>query len=91
VKVEFTKSFVKTLKSQQPILRNEIDAKTHELIDALESGKRPHGLGIRKLKFSFWEMRVTLKTRLIFTIAKGTLRLLLVGTHNEVKNFLRSN
>ena len=53
----------------------------------------PHthaGLGIRKLHPSgIWEARVGLGLRLVFTQEHGLLTLVLVGTHEDVRRFLR--
>lgn len=53
----------------------------------------PHahaGLGIRKLHASgIWEARVGLGLRLVFTQEHRLLTLVLVGTHEDVRRFLR--
>jgi hypothetical protein len=53
----------------------------------------PHahaGLGIRKLHASgIWEARVGLGLRLVFTLEHRLLTLVLVGTHEDVRRFLR--
>jgi mRNA-degrading endonuclease YafQ of YafQ-DinJ toxin-antitoxin module len=49
------------------------------------------GLGLRKLHASgFWEARVGLGLRLVFAVAEGTLTLVRVGTHEDVRRFLKS-
>jgi mRNA-degrading endonuclease RelE of RelBE toxin-antitoxin system len=53
----------------------------------------PHahaGLGIRKLHASgIWEARVGRGLRLVFTLEQRLLTLVLVGTHEHVRRFLR--
>jgi mRNA-degrading endonuclease RelE of RelBE toxin-antitoxin system len=53
----------------------------------------PHahaGLGIRRLHASgIWEARVGLGLRLVFTLEKRLLTLVLVGTHEAIRRFLR--
>ena len=53
----------------------------------------PHqhaGLGIRKLHHSgIWEARVGLGLRLVFTIRSELLTLVRVGTHDDVRRYLR--
>jgi mRNA-degrading endonuclease RelE of RelBE toxin-antitoxin system len=55
---------------------------------------QPHlhaGLGIRKLHASgIWKARVGLGLRIVFTLASDTLTLVRVGTHDDVRKFLRS-
>lgn len=54
---------------------------------------QPHlhqGLGIRKLHASgIWEARVGLGVRLVFALEPDRLTLVRVGTHEEVRRFLR--
>lgn len=53
----------------------------------------PHvhaGLGIRKLHGSgIWEARVGLGLRLVFTLEPGLLTLVRVGSHEDVRRYLR--
>ena len=53
----------------------------------------PHshaGLGIRKLHASgIWEARVGLGLRLVFTLEDRLLTLVAVGTHDDIRRFLR--
>jgi hypothetical protein len=54
---------------------------------------QPHlhaGLGLRKLHASgIWEARAGLGLRLVLTLASGLCTLVRVGTHEDVKRFLR--
>lgn len=48
------------------------------------------GLGIRKLHASgIWEARVGLGLRLVFAVEHDRITLVRVGTHEEVRRFLR--
>jgi mRNA-degrading endonuclease RelE of RelBE toxin-antitoxin system len=58
---------------------------------ALGEPHRHGGLGLRKLHASgIWEARVGLGLRLVFTIDANMLTLVLIGTHDEVKRYLKS-
>jgi mRNA-degrading endonuclease YafQ of YafQ-DinJ toxin-antitoxin module len=47
-------------------------------------------LGIRKLHASgIWEARVGLGLRLVFTQERSFLTLVLVGTHEDIRRFLK--
>ena len=50
---------------------------------------RHHGLGIRKLTGSFFEIRVGLNIRLIFQNRAECLLFMMAGNHDEVQKFLR--
>jgi len=52
----------------------------------------PHkhiGLGIRKLRGNYFEIRVGLEIRLVFQNRHDCLLLLMAGNHSEVRKFLR--
>ena len=52
---------------------------------------KPHAhLGLRKLGGRVYEFRVGLKLRIVFRHDADTLFLLLIGTHDEVRRFIRS-
>jgi mRNA-degrading endonuclease RelE of RelBE toxin-antitoxin system len=52
---------------------------------------KPHGhLSLRKLGGRLYEFRVGLKLRIVFRQDDDTLFLLLIGTHDDVKRFIRS-
>jgi mRNA-degrading endonuclease YafQ of YafQ-DinJ toxin-antitoxin module len=55
---------------------------------------RPHahaGLGVRKLHASgIWEARIGLGLRIVFTLADGTLTMIRLGTHEDVRRYLKS-
>ena len=57
---------------------------------AIGDPHRHGGLGIRKLHSSgIWEARVGLGLRLVFAVEPGLLTLVRVGTHDEIRGFLR--
>ena len=57
---------------------------------ALGQPHRHAGLGIRKLHPSgIWEARVGLGLRLVFTLQARLITLVRVGTHDEIRRFLR--
>ncbi len=55
---------------------------------------RPHehrGLGLRKLHpLGIWEIRVGLSLRVIFRVRGGDVMCCLLGSHDEVRRFLKS-
>jgi hypothetical protein len=50
---------------------------------------RHRGLGLRKLRDEWYEVRVGLKLRLLFENAPEALVFELLGDHDDVKNFLK--
>jgi mRNA-degrading endonuclease YafQ of YafQ-DinJ toxin-antitoxin module len=73
------------------------DAQRLAVLDAMLSLPRalgdPHlhgGLGIRKLHASgIWEARVGLGLRVVFSLETDLLTLVRVGSHDEIRRFLR--
>jgi len=54
----------------------------------------PHlhaGLGLRKLHpVGIWEVRLGLGLRMVFTVDEEAITLVMVGTHDEVRRYLRT-
>ena len=58
---------------------------------AMGQAHRHAGLGVRKLHTSgIWEARVGLGLRMVFTLANEMLTLVRVGTHDEIRRYLKS-
>ena len=49
----------------------------------------PPGLGLKRLISSYWEIRTSLKTRIIFELG-DPLGFLFVGSHDHVRRFIKS-
>lgn len=62
-----------------------------ELQSALAKPHEHSGLGLRKLHPSgIWEARIGLSLRVLFRLAADEAILLFLGTHDEVKRFVRT-
>lgn len=78
-------------------VRNVSETHRPAVLDTILSLPRalgdPHahaGLGLRKLHPSgIWEARVGLGLRLVFTLEADRLTLVRVGTHDEIRRYLR--
>jgi hypothetical protein len=55
----------------------------------LEAGEAPVGLGLKKLGQGIYEFRVGLALRGVSVEEGATLALVLLGSHDEVRRFLR--
>ncbi|MDE2292579.1 MAG: hypothetical protein KGL53_10900 [Elusimicrobia bacterium] len=61
------------------------------LVDSLEEGgKPPAGLGLKMLRPPFWEIRSSLQDRIVFAWEGREVVFAAVGTHDEIKRFLRA-
>jgi hypothetical protein len=62
-----------------------------ELETALRSPQEHRGLGLRKLHpAGIWEVRLGLDQRALFRLSQGEAIFLFLGTHDEIKRFLKS-
>ena len=86
--VSYTKSFEKSV--QKFPERDRIENVIETFIKDLEQNIRPHGLGLKRLRDDIWEIRVGIRTRILFLLIPGEIRFLLVGDHDEIKDYLKN-
>lgn len=88
-------SFLERFRRQcRSLSRQEQTAVLDVLLELEQALSRPHehkGIGLRKLHpTGIWEARVGLSLRVLFELSHDEAILIFVGTHDEVKRFLRS-
>jgi mRNA-degrading endonuclease RelE of RelBE toxin-antitoxin system len=88
VKIETTRQFDRALDRLRVPVQDEVLKAIPSLAKAF--GKPHAHLGLRKLGGRIYEFRVGLKLRIVFRHDDDTLYLLLIGTHDEVRRFIRS-
>jgi hypothetical protein len=72
--------------------RGQVKIAAGQLIDVLAQDKRlHHGLGLKRLRGDFWEVRQGLKVRILFRWSGDLVEFLLAGDHDDVKRFLKHN
>ena len=60
------------------------------LFSCLEQNRDiPSGLGLKKLDKTYWEIRSTLADRIIFEWLKDEVTFRIIGSHDEVRRFLK--
>ncbi|OGR96428.1 MAG: hypothetical protein A2V88_09380 [Elusimicrobia bacterium RBG_16_66_12] len=59
------------------------------LLSHFNGGPRPIGLGLRKLRGAFWEIRLSLANRIVFLLERDVATFVLVGDHDEIRRLLR--
>jgi len=90
VKYEYKPSFDKAFKKLPKGRKNKVLKAIFALIDYFETGKRAKGLGLKHLRKDFWEIRADIKDRIIFIYTNDTVSFVIVGTHDEIRRFLRN-
>jgi mRNA-degrading endonuclease RelE of RelBE toxin-antitoxin system len=89
VNYEFKPSFEKSIKNLPPERRHKIRDAVESLIDFFETGQRKEGLGLKQLRWTFWEIRADIRDRIIFEFDGNSISFILAGNHDEIKRFLK--
>ncbi|MBI4432826.1 MAG: hypothetical protein HY592_05025 [Candidatus Omnitrophica bacterium] len=55
-----------------------------------ETGHLPHGLGLTPLGRQIWEIRAGLNERILFRKNEDVVEFLLIGSHDEIRRFLKN-
>ncbi len=90
MRFEFKPSFEDSLKFLPAKAQQEIKQTTLQIIDILSQDRFIHkGIGLKKLRGDYWEVRRGLKTRIILRWHKDLVEFILAGSHDEIKRYLR--
>ncbi len=81
----FEKSFKELSSDQKQRIKKAIQL----AVAFFETGELPHGLGLKPLRQQFWEIRAGLSDRVIFRKNKDVIEFILVGSHDDIKRFLK--
>ncbi len=88
-KIVILPSFERSLKR----LTRQEKKETAERLEAFNSmlvfGHFPVGLGFKKINHDKYELRVSIRLRVVMKAGKDTYYLVLVGSHDEVRRYLR--
>jgi mRNA-degrading endonuclease RelE of RelBE toxin-antitoxin system len=91
MRLELTERFQRDIRGLDKDQRAALFETILGLPSAVGDAHRHAGVGLRKIHPSgIWEGRVGLGLRLDFVVAENTCILLRVGTHDEIRRFLRS-
>jgi hypothetical protein len=90
MRFEFKPSFDRSVKSFYGEEKEEIKQVAVQTIDILSREKIVHqGVGLKRLKGDFWEVRKGLKTRILFRWNGDLVQFILAGDHNDIKRYLK--
>lgn len=91
MRIEFKPSFDRSIKALKSQDKEEIKNIIGGLIDILSMDRPLHeGLGLKRLRGSYWEVRRGIKARILFRWQKDLVEFILAGDHEDIKRFLRS-
>ncbi len=87
---DFKPSFERTIKGLSEQKRRQIKSLAGHLALLLSKGRRlPKGMGLTRLRGDYWEIRSTIRERILFRYKKSEIDFVLAGNHNDVKKFLK--
>jgi len=90
MRFEFKPSFDKSIKRFHGEEKEEIKNIAIQVIDILSQDKQIYkGVGLKRLKGNFWEIRNGLKARILFRWERGLVEFILAGDHDDVKRYLK--
>lgn len=88
MRVRFQRSFEKSLAALETKPRAAAVDAVARLLDYFKDGPKPIGLGFRQLRKPYWEVRVSLDRRILFSLEGDLIRFLLVESHDEIQRSL---
>ena len=87
IRVRFLRSFDETLRALPAPERKRTHRAVSLLLDYFNGGSKPLGLGLRKLREPYWEVRTSLARRIIFSLRDELATFVLVGSQDEIERF----
>ncbi len=88
-KVVVLPSFERSVKKLSPQDKKKLAESLEDFNSFLVSGEASHGFGFKKINHDKYEFRVDLRLRVIVKVETDAYYLVLVGSHDEVKRYLR--
>jgi hypothetical protein len=91
MRFEFKPSFDRSVKCLHGREKEEIKQAALQAIDILSSDRLLHkGLGLKRLRGDFWEIRKGIKARILFRWEGDLVEFVLAGNHNDIRRFLKN-
>ncbi len=88
---DFKPSFRRTVRKLPIQKQQQVKSLSKHLVWLLSKGENlPKGMGLTRLHKNYWEIRTTIKERVLFHYQKNQVDFILAGNHNDVKKFLKS-
>ena len=89
MRFEFPPSFERSIKRLPTDRKEKIKQSINDFINFFETQMQPRGLGLKHLRKNYWEIRATIKDRVILHITKDLIKFIIAGTHDEIRSFLK--
>lgn len=90
MRFEFKPSFDRSVKIFHGEEKEEIKKVTKQAVDVLSHSRKTYkGLGLKRIRENFWEVRKGLKVGILFRWSGDLVEFILAGDHNTVKRYLK--
>lgn len=89
MRIDYLARFDRAFKQLPCPFQNDVERSIEKFLDNIQLGIRTQATGLRKLKGNIWEIRAGLQYRVLLELKKDWITFVFVGTHDEVKKFLR--
>lgn len=91
MRFEFKPSFDKSVRSLRSKEKEEVKIIAGQAVDILSQDKLIHkGIGLKRLRGNYWEIRKSIKARLLFKWEGDLIEFILAGSHNDIRRFLKN-
>ena len=91
MRFEFKPSFDRSVKSFHGREKEQIKQVSVQAIDILSQDRViQKGIGLKRLKGDFWEIRKGLKARILFRWEGDLVEFILAGDHNDIRRYLKN-
>jgi len=87
----YTPSYIHSIKAINDQKRlNSIHSAIKDFQEVMEKSTQPKaGLGLKRIKNNIWEFRASIKDRILIRWTKDLIEYGIVGTHDEIRNYLK--
>lgn len=82
-------SFERSAKKLAPLDKAQLTESLEQFNNFLFTGRAPAGLGFKKIDHDIYEFRVGLRLRVVVMAEADIYYLVLIGTHDDIKHYLR--
>lgn len=90
MRFEFKPSFDRSIKTFHGKDKEQIKKVAIQAVDILSRDRIIHkGIGLKRLKGDFWEIRKGLKARVLFRWEGDLIEFIVAGDHNDIKRYLK--
>lgn len=91
MRFEFKSSFDRSIKSLHGKEKEDVKVTAMQVVDMLSQDRVIHkGIGLKRLKGDYWEIRKGLKARILFRWEGDLVEFILAGDHNDIHRCLKN-